>query len=113
RFPNTVQLLSYGNPLLDDLLVSVEGPPGSDDPKGIGLTRSRGVTPLSLFVRPDAGGARAIQTLPDLRASMSEIADCWSAPAVEAADAMFRSARTDAARRQEMVADDRRKREAL
>jgi hypothetical protein len=44
---------------------------------------------------------------------MSETTERWGAPAVEAAVSMFQEAWADAARRQGMVADDRRKREAL
>lgn len=113
RLPNSVHLLSYGNSLLDDLLGSVGDPPGSDDPNGVGLLRTRDATPLSLFVRPDSEGARVVRTLDDLRTSMSESTEHWSESAVAAAGAMFQAAWGDAARRHEVVAEDRRKREAL
>lgn len=113
RHPNSVQLLSYGNPLLDELLASAGDPRGSDDPEGIGLFRATGAAPLSLFVQPGPGGARAVLTLAELREAMSEEIEAWEGSKVEAALSLFVAAQGEAARKQERVEGDRRRGERL
>jgi hypothetical protein len=99
RYPNTVQLLSYGNPLLDELLASAGDPPASDEPEGLGLFRSRSSPRVSLFLRADDGGVRAVQSLADLLAVLSAPPDAWDAGRFDQARALFERTREEATRR--------------
>lgn len=86
RYPNTVQLLSYGNPLLAELLDSAGDPPGSDNPQGVGLLRTHEPGRQSLFVGPSAEGIRPFRTLDDLEGSVEGFSQPWRAQDVEAAE---------------------------
>jgi ERCC4-related helicase/phage repressor protein C with HTH and peptisase S24 domain len=113
RYPNTVQLLSYGNPLLDDLLASAGDPPGSDDPEGIGLLRSRAEPACSLFVRRCNGGVKAMLTLGELETLGDERDSAWHAVDVDTARSLFAEEQSKALERIKHAESNRRAAELL
>jgi superfamily II DNA or RNA helicase len=60
RHPYTLELLTYGGSLLNELLRSVPDPPTPGGPSGIGLFTSSHGTPVSLFATPMGGEAQAV-----------------------------------------------------
>jgi ERCC4-related helicase len=114
QHPYTVELLSYGNPLLDQLLQSAGEPPSSDEPTGIGLLRTRKPTALSIFVyRNRDGGMKALQTLGDFSSTLEENRGGWDEADTSAAIAMFSSALEDVVEQLRRVDSDRYKAELL
>lgn len=94
RYPYSVELLSYGNPLLDELLASGGEPPSSDEPTGIGLLRTRKPAALSMFAhRGRDGGVKAIQTLGQFSSALEEDSESWTEADESTAVGLFSAAR--------------------
>jgi len=73
KHPNTVQLLTYGNPLLGELLASIPDPDGSDGPKGgIGILSTSGHPPVSVCVRGNESSATPVRTISELQGLLAE-----------------------------------------
>ncbi len=68
RKPYTLELLTWGNPLFEELLRSHDGPGTVDEPCGVGLYRTREPAPVSLFFSSDAV---PIERYADLDAELS------------------------------------------
>ena len=86
RRPYTLRLLTWGEPLFDALLATVEPRPERDKPGGIGLYRTSEPQPMSLFLAPVGDGVPgrggAIEVLPrleDLRAALTRAPGPWPA----------------------------------
>jgi len=95
QHPDSVQLLSYGNPLLEQLLGAVPDPPACDDPCGVGLYRAGAPVPMSLFMRPADGKATEVSTLAGLvEASSPDTA--WNEDTETAAERLFTDVRKQA-----------------
>jgi hypothetical protein len=112
-YPNTVQLLSYGNPLFEAMINSVQQVASLTDPAGVGLYKAAGPAPLSTFFQNTHAGVQSVHTLGGLRAVLSEDAFPWSLQDIETADSTFEEAlngRYDAQRRAE---ENRKKSEFL
>jgi len=93
RHPYSVELLSYGNPLLDELLASAGDAPTSDEPTGLGLLRTRKPAALSMFAhRGGDGGVKAIQTLGEFRSSLEEPSAPWTEADESTAVGLFSAA---------------------
>ncbi len=86
--PNTLHLLTYGNPLLDSLLAQVAPPDVAESSEGR-LLRLRVETPWPrvAYYAPDADGRpRRLERLADVRAAMEGPAPAsWPEEAIEAA----------------------------
>lgn len=68
KHPNSVQLLTYGNPLLDEILTSVPDPEGSDGPKGgLGVFSSSGHPKVSVCAHGSETSATPIRSVHDLQ----------------------------------------------
>ncbi|MEM8931032.1 MAG: helicase-related protein, partial [Acidobacteriota bacterium] len=80
--PYSLDLLSWGSPRFDALLASVEPPPTSDDPAGIGLYQSSNPAPVSLFLAPGRDGVEALTDLSALRRRLALPIQPWR-PATE------------------------------
>lgn len=66
--PYTVAFLTYGNPLLAEMLASAPDPTGSGGPSGgIGVVSTQAAPKLSLVVYGDEQRATPVQTLPELQ----------------------------------------------
>ncbi|MEM1205825.1 MAG: helicase-related protein [Acidobacteriota bacterium] len=78
RYPYSVELLTYGQPLFHRLLDALDPPsvpstgdpedggPSLDRPVGIGLYRSRNPAPVSLFLRPRGDSAEIVDGMAEL-----------------------------------------------
>ncbi len=93
--PNTLQLLTFGNPLLESLLAQVP-PPGEDEWDEGRILRLRVETPLprAAYYALDAdGNPRRLERLADVRSALepSPAEDPWSDEAMEAARRDFRA----------------------
>lgn len=72
KHPNSVQLLTYGNPLLDEILARVPDPEGSDGPKGgLGILNSLGHPPVSVSVYGTEEAATPVRTISELQAVLA------------------------------------------
>ncbi len=108
RHPYSVQLLTWGQPLLAQLLAGADEPPAVDQPAGIGLYRTRHPAPVSLFVRPSEAGVEEISTLEQLRRGS---AGAWRPAEEGEASAMFSRQRWRVLRGMTRVEGERRRAE--
>lgn len=99
KHPETVELLSYGNPILEELLASVGDPPDSDGPSGIAFLHRDGSPSVSLFLRRGEQGPRGVQTTGELREALRETGESWSEADQGAARDRFEEAWSEAAGR--------------
>jgi superfamily II DNA or RNA helicase len=83
--PYTVEFLSYGSLLLDELLAYAGDPRGSDEPCGIGLYWGDRPVRMSLFVHPAGEGVAMLQDCMALRQALDDRAGRWTAAQTEAA----------------------------
>ncbi len=109
RYPYKVSLLTYGQPLLDDLLASVEQQSERDVPRGVGLYSAREPSPVSLFFVPRAEGMATLESLADLQAVMEDGAGDWIADQEGAASVLFSRRRRQALAQQTRVEQRRRR----
>jgi ERCC4-related helicase len=112
-YPNTVQLLSYGNPLFDSLIKSVEQMACLKDPAGVGLYKAAGPAPLSTFFENTHAGVQPVHALTGFRAVLSEGAAPWSVTDVETADSTFQEALNACYDAQRRAEDNRKQSELL
>jgi len=86
--PNTLQLLTYGNPLFDALLAQVEPPDVTESSAGR-LLRLRVEAPwprVAYYTRDADGRPRRLERLADVRAALEDPAPAsWPQEAIEAA----------------------------
>lgn len=121
RFPNSLALLSYGNPLLEELLEAAGEPDAPDGPRGTALLSSAMDPRVSLFVGPGEPPA-VVSTLETFQASLVSERS-WEPIEVEAARRLFIETRArvldqamsvrEARRRAESVALEERARRLL
>ena len=83
QHPNTVQLLTYGNPLLEELLAAVAPPAASDD-SGVGFFTAGGPAQAALVAIPKDSGAEDVGTLAQLKQllELGGLDAAWSEGAV-------------------------------
>ncbi len=112
RYPNSVELLTYGYSLFDELLGSTGEGTESPEPCGLGLYRTRNPQPLSLFLHPVAGETVAVTCLEDLDAALAAPAGAWSGSAESRAAARFSEARQRRLRRLDRAARRHRRAQA-
>ena len=113
RYPNSVELLTYGNPRLDELLAAPGDPRGSDDPQGVGFYSSTDPAPVSLFIAPVAKQARPLSALDPLLMAAEEPPKFWTEDQDQAASSLFDDARASCRERMERVEKNRRQGERL
>lgn len=66
--PYSVQFLTYGNPLLSEILASAPAPTGGSGPSGgLGVVSTKASPKYALVVYGDEQSARPVQSLPELR----------------------------------------------
>lgn len=80
RHPTRVELLTYGHPLLDELLAAE--PETSSEPAGLGLYRTRHPLPLSVFFAPAGDGIEPVSDFESLIEKLRRGAGGWT-PAQE------------------------------
>lgn len=97
RHPSTVELLTYGHPLFDELLASAADAPEAASPRGLGLHRVERPVPLAVLYRPTATGAVPVSDLGELRRTLASRRGIWPHPAAGEADAYFAKLRREAA----------------
>ena len=106
RYPNTVELLTYGNRLLFELLASVPDPPSPDGPEGIGLFKAQTGFPIGLFLRATEGGVQPIHDLAALKAELASEPQTWMDVHSKQAMQLFGEAAERANGRAAKVAED-------
>lgn len=97
RHPSTVEFLTYGHPLFDELLASVTDAPEASSPRGLGLYRVERPVPLAVLYRPTATGAVPVSDLGELRRTLASRRGIWPHPAAGEADSYFAKLRREAA----------------
>ncbi len=113
RYPNSMALMTYGNPLFDELLAAPGEPPGSDEPRGIGLYRYADSAPVSLFLVPTRGEQEVLASL-DLVGRAAELAaEEWTEEEKRRAESLFKKTRESVRRRLARVEGNRREAERL
>lgn len=111
RHPSSVELLSFGNPLLDELLKAVPMPTSTAAGTGILRLRAAAPAPVVWYGARNAAEVREIQSVTGLRAVLgAEAAAGWEANDVARARAFFAAACDRVAARFSRV--EREKREA-
>ena len=95
RYPNSVQLLTWGHPLFEEILAAAEAPPESEEPHGLGLYFSRTPEPVSLFLHPTRGAMTGVTRLEDLRHAVAAPAGAWVGSSEGEAVASFSQVRRD------------------
>ncbi|MCP4655039.1 MAG: SWF/SNF helicase family protein, partial [bacterium] len=113
RYPNTVELLTYGNPRLAALLASAGDPEDSEEPTGIGLYRTLSPLPVSVFVHPASGVAEPIPGLDRLRALAAAGGGRWTGSEEGQAAALVSQVRQRMLRTTARVEENRRRAERL
>jgi len=113
RHPNSVQLLSYGEGLLDKLLVSVGEPPHAPEPAGIAELASPAPARVTVFAAPRGAGAEPIRNLPGLQEAVGTAPGDWTPTQVEAADRLGVEAAAAVAAQLQEVEDNRSAAERL
>ncbi len=94
KHPNSVQLLTYGNPLLENILASIPDPDGSDGSKGgIGLLASSGHPPVSVCVHGTEDSAIPVRTVTELQGLLAEEPETRSIGVMDAPVNMLETAR--------------------
>jgi hypothetical protein len=112
--PTTVQLLSYGNPLLTALLESGGEPDGSPSgPGGLGLFYADSPAPLCLVFSSQGGNPEVVDTIGQLPAAIASGSSMWDGDCEAQALGLFTSARRELADRLTQVERDRRESERL
>ena len=88
RHPNTVQLLTYGNPLLAELLESVPDPEGPDGPQGgLGILSASGPPKVSVCVHGMETSAAPVHSITELKGILESVPETVQAGiAVPSAD---------------------------
>ncbi len=89
RRPYSLELLTWGDPLFDEILGRREAAARVDEPQGIGLYRTRHPAPVSLFLRPANRGAEPILRLAELEQTLGAGGGPWEAATEGAASTVF------------------------
>ncbi len=108
RHPSTVEFLTYGHPLFDELLASVADAPEAGSPRGLGLYRLERPVPLAVLYRPTATGAVPVSDLAELRRTLAARRGIWPHPAAGEAESYFANLRRELAASYESSAGQRR-----
>jgi len=98
RHPSTLEFLTYGHPLLHELLEAVHDPPASPEPSGLGLYRTERPIPLSFFFLPAGEKVEAVTDLATLKRAQEHAAEPWTGATERAATVTFSQARREALR---------------
>lgn len=109
RHPSSVELLSFGNPLLDDLLQEVPLPPSSA--KGAALLRlqAASLVPVVWYGARSVAGVEEVSSLTSLKAALApDFSHNWEEPDVKHARSRFAAACERAAERLGRVAHEKR-----
>ena len=93
RHTSTVELLTWGNPLLDEILSEAAAREHRDDARGLSFYRARRPVRIGLFMWPDEEGVRRIRTLKDLDEALTRAPEPWTQNRESHAAASFSQAR--------------------
>ena len=127
--PYSLDLMTWGNGIFDQLVASIPAPMQEEgDPQGLGLYRTSGPAPVSLFLKPKSGATgrdrgnelEIVDRLDRLRELLghpsshptrdpsSHTLGLWSRPAEGAASSVFSKARRQVLKGQAQVEAERR-----
>jgi superfamily II DNA or RNA helicase len=115
RRPYTLELLTWGHPLFDEILAAADASEvgaGGDEPRGLGLYRTRLPAPVSLFLRPSPGGLAAIRSLADLEEALVAGGGPWQPADEGEASTVFSRARQGVLSARNRLAARRRREES-
>ena len=95
RHPSTVELLTYGNPTFDDLLLEVAEPPGDESAEaGAALVlHDPGPPPVAVCVVKENGDVSAVASVAEYRKAAEQRDAAWSDSDRKRASAVLRQAR--------------------
>jgi len=114
KHPNSVQLLTYGNPLLDEILASVPEPDGPGGPRGgIGFLASSGHPPVSVCVRGAENSATSVRTVTDLQELLAGEQEAVSSGSTDAPVNLLKNARQSVCDGMKRVEETRKQSELL
>ena len=125
--PYSLELMTWGNPVFDSVVASVPPPHQESDPQGLGLYRTSGPAPVSVFIGPApkteqggrgsvghevGGGVEVVDRLERLAEILSRASDYalgyWPRAAEGTASSLFSKARRQVLRGQAQVEAERR-----
>jgi len=113
RHPNTVQLLSYGEDLLDELLASVGDPARASQPSGIAELVSPAPARVTVFAAPSKSGAETVPSLSELQKAVEAAPGDWVQAQVDAAERIAEGAAAAATAQLQEVESNRSAAERL
>ena len=113
RHPNSVQLLSYGEDLLDELLASVGDPARAPQPSGLAELASPAPARLTVFAAPTDIGAKAVPNLDGLQETLADAPGDWTPSQVDAAERIIEDAAAGATSQLQEVESNRSAAERL
>ncbi len=112
--PDTVRLLSYGEPLLDDLLAQVEPPAAAEDGTGLFRGTSDSPVPMRAYYRPAGSAVQAIGKYAELAQVFSTPSELkWNDAQVAQAEADLKERLAAVGRGEAAVTQARRRAEYL
>jgi len=92
RHPYSVELLTYGVPLLDELLREVSDPPPPRGPSGIGFFKGESPTPVGVFVATDGHDVSLVRDVCGVREAVEADPTPWTESSERAALQLYRQA---------------------